>query len=359
MKSKIISAFISIAFSLGLSAQISVDIQVPPAGIILRESLWNLSLVNNSNRDEEIVLNMEVKNAGTGQPALTASSGRLVLSPGIKVLNPAAVQPVVYNFYDAAFAQEYLPFGNYIVCFKIDYLGGNAENGRSGVECANIVIDPLSPPMLSFPQNKDTVLNPFPQFSWIPPGPASMLSDVTYHFIVVQVSPGQEPVEAIRNNIPVYSADGLVAPNSYYPSSYPQLDTGALYAWQVWALNKNGYNGTSEVWTFHTASHPDQRQMVSQSYIHLGANRGIYNLADKMIHVRYYSYDPAQETTLEFIDGNGEVIRSEKAAIVPGNNYYDIELGNSFKEGKLYKLNLKLRSGREYFLLFRISKKQH
>lgn len=359
MRTKMIILLISVFYYPVLFAQVALDIQAPSAGIILRDNLWNLSVINNSSNEQTVNLSLELKYAENGQIAFTGYSRNLRMKPGVSVINSAQVQPVVYNFLDPDFSRQYLPFGNYILCIKVDYLSGQEEKAKASIECTNIQIDPLSPPMLSFPSDGDTSEDLYPKFAWIPPTPGTMLTDLKYQLVMVQVQPGQKPVEAIRNNLPVYTAANLPTPTGYYPSSYPALDTGNVYAWQIWATNGKGYKGQSEVWTFYLGKKSQEVTTSNNSYIHILKNTGINSITTRMLHVQYYSYEAGQSISFEFVDETGKVVRTENAEMRPGDNYYDFKLKKDFKDSKTYKLKLKLNSGKEYSLYFRIEPKQH
>ena len=102
-----------------LVAQINVNIQLPPGGMIRKENLWNITIVN--NKDDIINLNIKLtlQDAQSGQIVMTASSGNINLGKGVKVLTNADVQPVLYNYNSIDLSRRFLPMGSYIACYQV------------------------------------------------------------------------------------------------------------------------------------------------------------------------------------------------------------------------------------------------
>lgn len=336
-----------------LTAQVSVEVQHLPGGLVQRENLWNIVLVNNSKDVAEVTLQLEVKSITSGQVLLTGTAPRLSLEPGVKVVNAAMIQPIVYNFSDPAFSENFLPFGDYLICYRVNYLSA-AEEQQSTIECTNVQIDPLAPPLLSSPLNEDTLENPYPQFAWIPPAPASMLQHINYALVLVKVNRGQQPVEAVRNNLPVYSNYSLQHTFGYYPSAYPALDTGIVYAWQVRAFNSKGYNGRSEIWTFTVHDKRILPTIQSASYIHIQENKGINTIGSLVLYIKCHSFESEQKVSAIFQNMEGAVLLQEQRVMKPGNNYFRFNLNKNFKKNTVYKLKMKEQDGTEYTLRFTI-----
>lgn len=238
--------------SLSVRAQFSMSVQLPPGGLVQKEQLWNLVIINNARDVAELTLQLHLQDAQSGQVVFSAVTGKLVMGKGAKMIKVSDVQPVSYSYVLSDFAANYLPMGAYLACYQL-ISSSDQKEIPVAEECVRINIDPLSPPILSSPSDKSVVSTPYPQFLWMPPTPFEMFSSLSYDLLVTEVLPGQSPAEAIQMNTPVYSKTELRQPYESYASSFARLDTGKLYAWQVVARNGMNYAAKTEVWTFRVA----------------------------------------------------------------------------------------------------------
>lgn len=245
-------------------AQVNINIQMPPAGLVQKEQLWNLALVNNSSDVLDITMQLNLQDAATGQVVLTATTGNLLVSKGVKMIKSGDVQPVSYTYNLPDFAHGYLPMGNYVACYQVINAGGRKETPIAE-DCIRFSIDPLSPPLLSSPADKSTIESSYPQFTWMPPTPFDMFTSLSYDLLVTEVLDGQSSTEAIQNNTPVYEKSNLLQPYEPYATSFTKLDTGKIYAWQVVAKNGLNYAAKTEVWTFKIAPPSWIQQLIEQT----------------------------------------------------------------------------------------------
>jgi len=216
---------------------------------------------------------------------------------------------------------------------------------------------PLSPPVLNTPFNEDTIQIKFPQFTWLPPTPANIFSNLSYKFNLVVVTPGQSPVDAVQQNIPVYIDNNCMDAYLNYPSSGLALDTSKQYAWQVIAQNNLIPAAQSEVWTFRVTDHGLVKTLSSGSYILLKSNdftSGVYTVEGNTIGVKFYSYDKAHDAEIIFRQANGNVVKTVKQKIVYGNNYISSFLNSSFQKGQLYFVEITDLQHRKYSASFNI-----
>ena len=177
-----------------VEGQVTVSVQLPPAGMIQKDQLWNLVLVNNGNETLEISVSLNLQDAVTGQTVLSAGSRSFTIGKGVKMLNPLDVQPVQYNYLAAEFTSNYIPLGSYVACYRI--LKNIVEGAKPiADECVRLNINPLSPPLLNTPFDKSVVQTVYPQFSWLPPSPAEMFSNLNYDIAVTEVLQGQSPAD--------------------------------------------------------------------------------------------------------------------------------------------------------------------
>ena len=234
-----------------LKAQLMLNAQLPAAGFVQKDQLWNLTLVNNNADILDVNIQMDLQDAATGLVVLSASTGNLLIGKGVKNIAAKDLQPILYNYNVPELSKNYLPMGAYIACYQV--ISNGRKEGPLAQECIHFNIDPLSPPLLSSPADKAEIESPYPQFTWMPPTPYDMFTNLSYDLLVTEVTEGQSATEAIQYNTPIYSKSDIAQPYESYASSFTKLDTGKIYAWQVVAKNGLSYAAKTEVWTFKVA----------------------------------------------------------------------------------------------------------
>lgn len=325
-----------------LAGQVTVSVQLPPAGMIQKDQLWNLVLVNNRSSTVEAVITVNLQDAKTGQTILSAGSRSFTLGRGMKVIALADVQPIQYNFLATEFTSGFIPLGTYIACYRIIEFKGEGTAPIAD-ECIRININPLSPPLLSMPADKSVLHAGYPQFSWIPPSPVEMFGNLNYEFVVAEVLPGQSPSEAVFNNVPAYANGNIRNPFQNYPSSFSSLQPGKVYAWQVTAKNGLNYSAQTEVWTFTLGSADSSPIIpVSAAYISLNGegNGGVNFIGDKNLFISYYSFFKEHETTARILSPDGKTVQELKQKIRYGDNFLQFRLGRAVAENKVYTLEI-------------------
>ena len=145
-----------------------------------------------------------------------------------------------------------IPDGEYQFCADVRQGTSESPGLMLTQGCADFAITAPAPPSLVAPADGDTTIMPLLLFAWTPVV-TGFNAQVTYHLRIVEVLPGQSPIEAI-NNLPHHEADLAVTSFSYPQTAFALRDS-AVYAWQVQALDAAGQpfgerQGKSEVWTF-------------------------------------------------------------------------------------------------------------
>jgi hypothetical protein len=254
----------------------------------------------------------------------------------------------------------FLPVGNYRACYTI-YAGEiNTKATVLSEDCFNFDVDPLSPPQLNFPPDSAIVETNYPQFKWLPPTPVILFTDLNYDLLLTEVLQGQTAMEAIQQNIPIYSALHLKTIDNSYPASNKSLDTGKVYAWRIIAKNGEAFSAPSEVWTFSIASKKSEKVMPpNQTFLELKIDNSYMNTAmitGNILGVKFYSYDKTHEGLITFLDSKGQPIKQITRVIQYGNNFLEFELDHSFRQGELYLIQLPDMQNLLYKASFRISK---
>jgi len=235
-------------------AQVLINLQLPPSGITLKSQLWNFSLVNTSSDILSVQVEITITDLSNNQHVLTASSNRMQLAKGIKLVHVNDAAPVTYNVSNTGYSidaspEGFLPVGKFAVCYTVLQI---IHNGVEQVadDCANIEVEPLSPPILIMPADSEVVTVVRPVFNWMPPSPYNLFNSLQYSWVLTEVLPMQTGAVAVQQNIPLASQSGLSVPVFAYPASLQALDENKLYAWQVTAKNNTTAIAQSEVWTF-------------------------------------------------------------------------------------------------------------
>jgi hypothetical protein len=355
----ILVAFVLVVF-IG-NAQLSLSIQEPPAGIVQKNQLWNLTLIYSGNTSVNITIGLSLIDLSDNQPVMTAYTRPLTLIKGVKQLRYSEVSPVQYNYLTPSpsrLADAFLAIGNYRVCYTV-YNGAGHSEEIFAEDCISIEVAPLSPPQLSMPADSAKVETPYPQFAWLPPTPITLFSDLNYDILVTEVRQGQIPEEAIQENMPVYNMRHLITTVSNYPSSNKSLDTGKIYAWRVMAKNGEVLAAQSDVWTFRiTHEKPGPLTPVNGMYMELKNDFGSTNtgiIPDDVLGIKYYSYDKTHDAVIRFTNDQGEVIKEINKTIQYGNNFLVIKLDHSFSKEKTYFVEISDLQTSRYRASFRMS----
>jgi len=334
--------------------QVVITAQVPPAGFVHKEQLWNLVVINNSSDVNEANIRMSLKDAVTGQVILSANSNNFPLPKGTNVLSSGQFNPIIYNYTQPGYTDDFLPLGSYIVCYQLaDY----KDPSPLGEECVAVNIEPLSPPLLNAPANQSVLPGPYPLFTWMPPSPINLFSDLNYDLTVVEVLPGQSSTEAIQYNLPIYNKNNLAQPMDNYPATFTALDTGKLYAWQVIARNANNYSAATDVWTFSLTEEVLKPVVKGSSYMVLQNDlQGTYSVRSDTLHIKYFSFDQVHASDIGFYDDREKLIYTVKKTIQKGDNYFDIPVNRRIVPDQTYKVRITDRNNKVHSLTFILKK---
>ena len=325
--------------------QVSLVLQVPSVGVLQKNQLWNMAIVNGSNGSGTVSIQLILQDARNGQPVMTATTRPLVLVKGTNVITAKDVAPVQYYYLSPMFVDRdpngFLPAGDFKACYIVQ-LNANLHSASPLVEdCIPVEVQPLSPPQLNTPADTSVVQTAYPQFSWLPPTPVNIFGDLSYDMILVEVLPDQGAYQAIQQNIPIYNISHLQDPVNLYPASAQALDTGRVYAWRVLVLNNGEFITQSDVWTFRLATpKPSVIIVPGGNYIPLRRSNergsGVQMLASDTIGIKYYSFDRDHADTVRFYSTDGKLVTAVPQTIGYGDNFLAYPLNKAFQKGKVY-----------------------
>ncbi|MFT3703008.1 MAG: hypothetical protein QM802_11595 [Agriterribacter sp.] len=327
-------------------AQVNISVNEPPAGVIQKAQLWNLSLIYSGTGTMDVIVGITLVDMNDNQPVLTAYSRALTLAKGIKVVKSADVAPIDYTYTAPGFNRlldPFIPIGNYRACYSV-YAVAKEMEYTLAENCINLEIQPLTPPQLAMPSDSATLQNVYPQFSWLPPAPVSLFTDLNYELLVTEIRDDQTASAAIQENLPIYNARRLATTVNNYPSSNKALDTGKTYAWRIIAKNGETFAAQSEVWTFHVAKEqPVKKVDPINTYLELkgeGINTSTGIVKDNALNIKFYSYDKTHEAVINVFNARREKIKDFKRTISYGNNFLAFKLDEAFQKETTYFIEI-------------------
>ncbi len=349
--------------SLLCEAQVTLSVQVPPTGVIQKSQLWNLVLVNTGNIPVDVSVKLTLLSTIDNRPVMTATTSRISLNKGAKQIGINDVAPVQYNYLSSVFNVDrnpdgFLPIGNFEACFTV-YKQVSDSYVELAEECVPVEVAPLSPPQLNTPFDRDTLSTPYPSFTWLPPAPLPLFSDLSYDIVIVEMQPGQSSMQAVQQNIPVYNTSNLEDLALLYPASNKALDTAKWYAWRVIARNDHQLVAQSEVWSFIIKGvRVPLPTPVSSNYILLRKGRqvsGINMVGNNLLGLKYYSHDAPHEALVRILNADGTVVQEIKQAVVYGDNFLSYPLSGVYSKNKVYTVDISDRDGNHYTAFFQIN----
>lgn len=323
--------------------------QLPSQGLIQQNQLWNMLVINNGDPIRNCEIQLNFQDATTGALVFKGTTGPLYIPSGVTQISQKDIGGVNYeygsNAANIARTGGLLPIGQFNVCYSM--LAG--ESKLSGIAlpvCMPLTVQPFSPPQLAYPADRSTVETEYPVFSWIPPMPANMFSSLNFKFVLTEVNPGQNPVDALSRNPILFYREGIKDMAFPYPSSYVALEKGKTYAWQVIATNENTYSAATEVWSFSLKTDTLYVLLDSAAYPHLkrGAGSNHFVTHDKM----KFSYDNEAGDTSVMINiypaenEHSAPVLTREIKLQRGLNFIDFEIdgASGFSSGQEYKLEI-------------------
>ena len=330
--------------SLTSGAQINMTLQVPPVGVMVKNQLWNMLLVNTSNRSIPVYISLVLLDEKTNQPVLTGTTLPIQLDKGARQIQAKDLGRVEYSYNGPAIADRdpngMLPAGNYQACYTVFAV---VKGGALVENCIQLAVDPLSPPLLNTPSDEGSSYSAWPQFTWLPPTPAGIFNNLSYDLVLVEVLPGQGKADAVEQNIPVYAGGFIRSLYLNYPSSYKSLDTAKLYAWRIVAMSNGQPVTMSDIWTFRIVAPPKPALNIEHT-AYLDLKRGLdasVTSAHKSLKLTYENIpaDTAVHFTISSIQDPGNpVVQQGQLKLDRGRNLLDLPLSGAGKytEQKIY-----------------------
>ncbi|MEO6231503.1 MAG: hypothetical protein ABJB11_21265 [Ferruginibacter sp.] len=355
---KIFILFIFICFSFCLEAQVTLQPIIPPVGLIQKNQLWNVVVINGANETYNCKLALVLKDRTTNAEVLTATTAVFTLGTGSKQLNINALNPIQYNYSSQGYdnnIEGLIVVGNYIACYNLTNVTDKVLNLAD--ECVQFDVEPLSPPMLISPGDS-SILDVAPtQFSWIPPTPSGMFKRLQYNVIITPVSEGQKAAEAVQQNIPLYSEANLIPNMLNYSPAYSSFEKDKWYAWQIVAKDDNNYAAKSEVWVFKMSGNAPPAS-GNNNYISLNKrfnDQSIYYINNDVLSIRYYCEEKDNISTIAVYSTDKKLIQKKSLKVLYGDNFFSLKLKRKIQKGQLFIVELTGENGKKYSSMFSIN----
>ena len=368
---KLIALSIGALFSLCVSAQVVLTLQLPPMGLTIRPQLWNLSLINATNVAMDVRIEMEMTDVSNGQRVFTGTSRIINLPRGVKPIQPGDVMPITYNAGNPGYAVDpnpdgFLPIGIFNICYTVTKVNIDAPEQLSE-ECVTLEVEPLSPPQLIIPADSEHVELTRPFFAWMPPAPMNSYSTLFYDWILVEVQATQSAADAIQQNVPVFTQQSVQNTTLQYPLSIPELDSSKLYAWRITAKNNISPVANSEIWTFRVRKYGEETppQMAPGYFASLHReDNSAYIICNGVLRFEYQHDVNTSNADLRIIDISNQrrelALDSTTYSVTYGQNFVQIDLreNDGLVNKHMYLLELRNAKKEIWYLRFEYRKPQ-
>lgn len=347
-----------------VQAQVYIQTTLPTVGLIQKNQLWNLVLVNSTTGSMQGKLDLVLRDRQSGIDLMTATTNPFTLPKGSLSVNVNTLNPVQYNYLAMEAGNtvnNLLPVGAYIACYSFTRITGEKQE-QIGEECVPFDIEPLSPPMLIFPADSSELDAVPAQLSWTPPTPAGMISRLRYELLITEILPGQKPDEALQNNMSFYSSADIANNFMTYPASLPAFEKEKWYGWQVVARDDKSYAGKSEVWVFKVKN-PGKIDLIIKGTPFMKMKPGGAEFGIAPNGILKLSYDNRSSDSVVTVtvtdlsaEGTGRKLPQFQVKVVPGENQvqYNLKKIMSLSEESTYEARIVNSVGDKSIVLFRV-----
>jgi hypothetical protein len=361
---KIAVTFFLCAITIVSEAQVTIQATLPTVGLVQKNQLWNLLVINSTVSSMEGRLELVLRDRQTGVELMTATTARFTLPKGSMQVNVNKLNPVQYNYtgLDLDASQNgLLPVGAYTACYLFTKFSGDRFE-TIAEECVQFDAEPLSPPMLLFPSDSSELEISPAQFTWTPPTPAGMFRQVHYEILITEINEGQKPNEALQENPAFYSNDIVRNNFTTYPAALPAFEKEKWYAWQIVARDESNYSGKSEIWVFKIKKQSEAEKIIKGTpYMKMKPENPETGIAPNgILKISYFNRTidstlniVVRDLTAESSNGKGASVPMK---VVFGENQLQINLKKlvSLAEDHTYQAEITNSKGEKNTALFRV-----
>jgi hypothetical protein len=326
------------------------------------ERLLNGSIISDS--DYKVSAIMELRSIG-GDIIMRVATNDFSISKGMnRIESLASVKNYEYGSSQVSNNLRLygrLDGGEYVFCILIFSANGLEISGE---DCRDIAVEDLIFLDLLQPNDRDTIDNKRPNLLWNLNSSNRRLGKDNFRITLVHVKEGNESIQAMFENTPIYSVDNLRSFNVTYPAGIEPLQPGQTYAWMVQLIVEGVAVAQSEIWQF-TVRPPLRDAELKYAVLRKGIGNDVYNAPNHLVFISLQ--DGIDNNSLRFKVTNSEGLTIDKFVDFKSNNegkkdieqvgrgLYRIDL-NSMKLGSgLYSLFVYNTLGEEFKLNVRIN----
>jgi len=228
----------------------SVKLRQPPPNRLEAADLWALTIVNNSQKNENVYCVGTATHLEKNLLIVNAQTTVIACERGMRVLDGSDLQPIKLNSVDNTYKEAFLrtgqmPSGTYKICVSMFRA---TDNIQLATDCITHTIAKFNPPKLVFPTDGYKTNLESPIFTWLPPVP--IVQGVEYSIIIKPMFGRQSAIDAMNSNPAWYIEERVISPSFQLPQTERELISGTSYSWKVIALSGKLTLGESEVWSF-------------------------------------------------------------------------------------------------------------
>ncbi|TRZ72023.1 MAG: hypothetical protein D4R97_06240 [Bacteroidetes bacterium] len=126
---------------------------------------------------------------------------------------------------------------NKVITFNNNGMSNVCDFTYGGAGTGEIIPDKTGLVEIQLLEPADSIQNTTPSFKW---QPKTELRNATYSLNIVEQLDGQNPMEALTNNKPLWTVTGIKELYTRYPFGKPALDSNKTYVWTVEATGQDG-----------------------------------------------------------------------------------------------------------------------
>lgn len=312
------------------TAQINITRGFTSALYFKYSDALNLNIINGSQNAISGFLIGSVQSNKNGL-AIDFKTIPFQLKPGSNAVNATILQ-AKFNLNDITMklnlnASSFLPAGVYRI--KLSIIDETSGEELADYDDEHEVIL-ISPPFLISPADESVIETANPLLIWSPPLPLDPRGPQVYYDLkLTEVLSGQNPIDAIQRNFPLFKQDGLTQVNVLYPANALPLQKGKHYAWQIQARTKDYFIGNTEVFVFSLPTTDKPNSPIVYGELKSKLDAGIYQAIDKRVYFNYREQYIANSVNFKIIDSKGNDLRSHCDCEIrkqPGENQFLLDL---------------------------------
>jgi hypothetical protein len=259
MQKYIVLLFLGLFFITTNASNLTIQPRFTNSFRFTSSDVWNIDVQFTGTSNLNAYLTATITMGG--RAVCTLKSGTVALAPGVQSFTTVNITTAQLSYQSQAIGDienitGSYPSGTYKVCYNAYCLTANCDGQGSNAlyneypECFEFIVEPPTPLLLAFPEDKAELDWRRPTFNWIPPMPLGTVPGFNYDFTLVEADKNQSCPDAVTRNRPLYKQNGIGQPTLPYPAELDDLDTGKTYCWKVDGLVEDVPVAQSEVWEF-------------------------------------------------------------------------------------------------------------